>query len=60
MNRSHYQIAYSRVFLISTAQATTARRYDGYRQLLASEDSDDVTRTTVFVDGGLLWNYQKQ
>lgn len=32
-----YYTAYSRVFLISTAQATT-----------------------VFVDGGLLWNCQEQ
>jgi glucose 1-dehydrogenase len=27
---------------------------------LASEDSDYVTGTTVFLDGGLLWNYQEQ
>jgi glucose 1-dehydrogenase len=27
---------------------------------LAAEDSDYVTGTTVFLDGGLLWNYQEQ
>jgi glucose 1-dehydrogenase len=27
---------------------------------LASEESDYVTGTTFFVDGGLLWNYQEQ
>lgn len=27
---------------------------------LASSDSDYVTGTTFFVDGGLLWNYQEQ
>jgi len=27
---------------------------------LAAEDSDYVTGTAVFVDGGLLWNYQEQ
>jgi glucose 1-dehydrogenase len=27
---------------------------------LASEDSDYVTGTAVFVGGGLLWNYQEQ
>jgi len=27
---------------------------------LASSDSDDVTGTTFFVDGGLTWNYQEQ
>jgi glucose 1-dehydrogenase len=27
---------------------------------LASEDSDYVTGTTVFVDSGLLWNNQEQ
>jgi glucose 1-dehydrogenase len=27
---------------------------------LASSESDYVTGTTIFVDGGLLWNYQEQ
>lgn len=27
---------------------------------LASPDSDYITGTTLFVDGGLLWNYQEQ
>jgi glucose 1-dehydrogenase len=27
---------------------------------LASSDSDYVTGTTYFVDGGLTWNYQEQ
>ncbi|NJN85931.1 MAG: glucose 1-dehydrogenase [Leptolyngbyaceae cyanobacterium SL_7_1] len=27
---------------------------------LASDDADYITGTTVFVDGGLLWNYQEQ
>jgi glucose 1-dehydrogenase len=27
---------------------------------LASSDADYITGTTVFVDGGLLWNYEEQ
>jgi glucose 1-dehydrogenase len=27
---------------------------------LASSESDYVTGTTFFVDGGLTWNYQEQ
>jgi len=27
---------------------------------LASKESDYITGTTIFVDGGLLWNYQEQ
>jgi glucose 1-dehydrogenase len=27
---------------------------------LASSDTDYVTETTYFVDGGLTWNYEEQ
>ena len=32
----------------------------GLASFLASEDSDYITGSTFFVDGGLLWNYQEQ
>ncbi len=32
----------------------------GMAAFLASSDSDYVTGTTFFVDGGLLWNYEEQ
>jgi len=32
----------------------------GIAAFLASSDSDYVTGTTFFVDGGLLWNYEEQ
>ncbi|HEY2457467.1 MAG TPA: glucose 1-dehydrogenase [Candidatus Acidoferrum sp.] len=32
----------------------------GLASFLASEESDYVTGSTFFVDGGLLWNYQEQ
>jgi glucose 1-dehydrogenase len=32
----------------------------GMATFLASSDSDYVTGTTFFVDGGLLWNYEEQ
>lgn len=32
----------------------------GIVAFLASADADYITGTTIFVDGGLLWNYQEQ
>jgi glucose 1-dehydrogenase len=32
----------------------------GVAVFLSSSDSDYITGTTIFVDGGLLWNYQEQ
>jgi glucose 1-dehydrogenase len=32
----------------------------GVAAFLASDDADYITGTTVFVDGGLLWNYSEQ
>lgn len=32
----------------------------GLAAFLASSESDYVTGSTFFVDGGLLWNYQEQ
>jgi glucose 1-dehydrogenase len=32
----------------------------GVVAFLASPDADYITGTTLFVDGGLLWNYQEQ
>lgn len=32
----------------------------GVAAFLASTDADYITGTTIFVDGGLLWNYQEQ
>ena len=38
----------------------TPRDVAGMASFLASEESDYVTGSTFFVDGGLLWNYQEQ
>lgn len=32
----------------------------GVAAFLAFSDADYMTGTTVFVDGGLLWNYEEQ
>ena len=32
----------------------------GIVAFLASDKSNYITGTTIFVDGGLLWNYQEQ
>ena len=32
----------------------------GVIAFLASADADYITATTIFVDGGLMWNYQEQ
>ena len=32
----------------------------GFASFLACDDSNYATGTTLFVDGGLLWNYQEQ
>jgi glucose 1-dehydrogenase len=38
----------------------TPRDVSNVAVFLASSESDYMTGTTVFVDGGLLWNYQEQ
>jgi glucose 1-dehydrogenase len=32
----------------------------GVTAFLASSDADYITGTTLFADGGLLWNYSEQ
>ena len=38
----------------------TAEDVAGIAAFLASPDADYVNGSTVFVDGGLLWNYEEQ
>jgi glucose 1-dehydrogenase len=45
---------------ISVGRLEKTEDVAGIASFLASEDSDYVTGTTLFVDGGLLWNYQEQ
>ncbi len=45
---------------IPLARLGQPKDVSGVAVFLASSDSDYMTGTTVFVDGGLLWNYQEQ
>jgi len=45
---------------IPLARLGTPEDVAGLASFLSSEDSDYMTGTTLFVDGGLLWNYQEQ
>jgi glucose 1-dehydrogenase len=42
------------------AQAGKPEDVAGIAAFLASSDADYITGTTVFADGGLLWNYSEQ